>query len=105
MTDATGSARPNRLPLAALLTANLISQTGNSLTLLAIPWFVLETTGSPAKTGLTAAVHVMAVVPGAIFGGVLADRLGYRRASIFSDLASCVAVAAVPLLYHTVGLA
>ena len=37
-------------------------------------------------------------------GGVIVDRLGYRRASIVSDLASGVAVLGVPILYHTVGL-
>ena len=36
----------NRLPLAALLAANAISIAGNMLTTLAIPWFVLQTTGS-----------------------------------------------------------
>ena len=41
-----------RAPLVGLLAANAISITGNRLTQLAIPWFVLQTTGSVAKTGL-----------------------------------------------------
>ncbi|MGH2500884.1 MAG: MFS transporter, partial [Ktedonobacterales bacterium] len=43
-----------RLPLYALFGANAISSTGDVLTFLAIPWFVLQSTGSVAQTGLTA---------------------------------------------------
>jgi MFS family permease len=94
-----------RTPYLALLTADGVSQTGNMLTFLAVPWFVLQTTGSAAQTGITAAVEAVAVVVAGIVGGALVDRLGHRRASIGGDLASGVAVALVPLLYHTVGLA
>ena len=41
-----------RVPLAALLAANVVSITGNRLTQLAIPWFVLQTTDSVVQTGL-----------------------------------------------------
>src|SRR5690606_28204641 len=34
-----------------------------------------------------------------LFGGALIDRLGHRQASVIADLASMVAVAAIPLLY------
>jgi hypothetical protein len=37
-----------RRPICAFLTANAISLTGNNLTMIAAPWFVLETTGSAA---------------------------------------------------------
>jgi MFS family permease len=89
----------------ALLSANLISGVGNYLTMLAIPWFVLETTDSASKTGVTAAVGLLSVIPAGIFGGALVDRLGFKRMSIAADLASCLTVAAIPLLYHTIGLA
>lgn len=36
----------NRLPLYTFYTANAISLIGNNLTMIAVPWFVLETTGS-----------------------------------------------------------
>lgn len=41
----------DRTLLYALLGGNAISQVGNSITILAGPWFVLQTTGSAAKTG------------------------------------------------------
>jgi hypothetical protein len=48
-----GVSPPRRLPLLALIGAHGLSQFGNVLTSIALPWFVLETTGSPAKTGMT----------------------------------------------------
>ena len=45
-----------RGPLLALYSANAISFVGNNVATIAIPWFVLVTTGSAAKTGITAAV-------------------------------------------------
>ncbi|CAM5271134.1 hypothetical protein SBADM41S_06462 [Streptomyces badius] len=44
----------NRTPLAATLAANSISTAGTSLTLIGVPWFVLETTGSAGRAGLGA---------------------------------------------------
>jgi MFS family permease len=90
----------SRTPLAALLAANTISIAGNRMATLAIPWFVLQTTGSVAKTGLAAFFALLPFVLSSALGGVVVDRLGYRRASIVSDLASGVSVLLVPILYH-----
>jgi MFS family permease len=94
-TAATGR---DRRPLLALFGANAISLTGNQLTVLAVPWFVLETTGSATRTGITAFFSILPVVLAAFFGGAVVDRLGYKRASVLSDLASGVTVALIPLL-------
>jgi MFS family permease len=93
-----------RDPILALLAANAVSETGNVLAFVAIPWFVLQTTGSAVRTGLTGAVFLLAAVVAGVFGGPVVDRLGFKRASIVADLAGAVTVALVPLLYHTVGL-
>lgn len=100
MTAPTG-----RVPLVALLGANAISMTGNVAALVAIPWFVLATTGSASKTGVTAFAGLGPAVLSGIFGGALVDRLGYRRTSVVADLASAAAVAAIPLLHATIGIA
>jgi MFS family permease len=92
-------------PLFALFGANIISYIGDYLTLLAIPWFVLQTTGSVAETGITAFFSTLPTVISSFFGSALVDRLGYKRTSIVSDLTSGVSVALIPLLYSTVGLA
>jgi len=83
----------------------VVSQIGNSLSYLAIPWFVLTTTGSATSTGIAAAVGVLPVIVLGIFGGAIVDRMGYKRVSIVSDVVSCVAVLLIPILHQTIGIA
>ncbi|MFD7322706.1 MFS transporter [Streptomyces sp. NPDC059875] len=89
-----------RAPLATVLAANAISITGNSLTLIGVPWFALDTTGSPGKAGLVAFCAAVPVVVSAIVGGPLIDRIGRRRISVVSDLVCALALAAIPLLHR-----
>ena len=91
--------------LLSFFSANLISYTGNRLTLLAIPWFVLETTGSVAKTGITAFFTALPSIISSFLSGPIVDRLGYKRSSVISDLVSGISVALIPLFSHTIGLA
>ena len=94
-----------RSPLHALLLANAISITGTAMTLLAVPWFVLVTTGSPARTGIVAACETVPLVLASALGGPLVDRVGPRLAAVGSDLLSAAALVVVPLLHLTTGLA
>jgi len=98
------SAKKNLIPLYSLFIANAISLVGNVFTLIAIPWFVLQTTGSATKTGITGFFNILPVVLAGFLGGTVVDRLGYKRTSIISDIASGVTTALVPILYFTVGL-
>jgi len=100
----TLATQKNSLPIYSLFTANAISLVGNVLSAIAIPWFVLQTTGSATQTGITGFFTVLPVVLAGFFGGTLVDRLGYKRTSIIADLASGVTTALIPLLYFTVGL-
>src|SRR5215216_4709660 len=102
--ELTASPQSRRTPVFALMAAEAISQTGNSITNLAIPWFVLATTGSAAKTGITAFASLFPTVLASLLGGALVDRIGNKRLSIIADLMSGVTVALVPALYLTVGL-
>jgi MFS family permease len=90
------------LPLRALVVANLISESGNAITYLAIPWYAYELTHNAFVVGLVAATGVAAFVLGAFFGGSLADRFDRRMVAVVADGASGVAVLAVPLL-HAMG--
>ena len=90
---------PQRGPVLAFLIANAISQVGSKLTLVALPWFVLQTSGSASRTGITAFFFTVPLVVAAFFGGGIVERLGFKRASIVSDLGSGIAVALIPLLY------
>jgi MFS family permease len=104
MHESSPAAKPDRLPLFALFAANAISMVGNMLTMVAIPWFVLQTTGSPTQTGITGFFNILPVVLAGLLGGALVDRIGYKGTSIIADLASGVTVALVPLLFTTIGL-
>jgi hypothetical protein len=43
----------DRVPIFALLGANIISSVGNNTTTLAVAWFVLETTAAPPGPALS----------------------------------------------------
>ncbi|HET9016704.1 MAG TPA: MFS transporter [Thermomicrobiaceae bacterium] len=90
-----------RVPVGALLAANLVSMVGNVLALIAIPWYVLLTTHSAARTGLTMAVAGVPLIIAGALGGGLVDRVGFRRASVVADLASGLLIGLIPLLAAT----
>lgn len=94
----------NPLPLYSLFVANGVSLVGNVFTMIAIPWFVLQTTGSATQTGITGFFTILPVVLAGFFGGTWIDRLGYKRTSIISDLASGLTCALIPFFYLTIGL-
>lgn len=99
-----GSTR-QRLPLYALLIANALSLVGSTLTYVALPWFVLETTGSAGRAGLTGAVLTLPSFVAGVFGGTLVDRFGFKRTIIAADLVSGLGIVAIPLLHSGPGLA
>ena len=101
--EAARSTPRRRAPLYALYGANLISITGDVMMFLAVPWFVLQTTGSVAQTGITAFFSTGAVAAAALLGSAFVDRLGFQRASVVSDLASAAGVALIPLLFNIFG--
>jgi MFS family permease len=88
-----------KTPIAALVTAEIVSILGSRMTYLALPWFVLVTTGSPAKMTLVLAVEIL---PMAIFGipsGMVVERLGGRTTMLVCDAARVPLLAALPVLY------
>ncbi|MFF2044394.1 MFS transporter [Kitasatospora sp. NPDC058170] len=90
---------PDRRPLGALLTANLVSITGNAFAGIGVPWFVLQTTGSASRAGLVAACGMLPLAVSALTGGPVIDRIGRLRAAVLSDLVCGTAVALIPLLH------
>jgi MFS family permease len=91
-----------RRPLYGWLTAEAVSLTGTRVSMIALPWFVLTTTGSPTKTGLVALAEMLPMVLLKVLGGPIIDRVGARRVSITCDLLSVVVVGSIPLL-HSAG--
>jgi MFS family permease len=90
-----------RIPLYGWLTAEAVSLLGTRLSMIAIPWLVLTTTGSPTQTGLVAFAEITPMVLLKAFGGPLVDRIGPRRMAITADTLSLLVVGMIPLLHHS----
>ncbi|WP_203598803.1 MFS transporter [Streptomyces sp. SID7909] len=86
-------------PLVGVLTAMAMSLTGTRISVVALPWFVLVTTGSAGRTGLVAFCEMAPYVVVKVFTGPLVDRTGPRAVSWTTDLASATAAAAIPVLH------
>ncbi|RGD56338.1 MFS transporter [Kitasatospora xanthocidica] len=80
-----------------------VSVTGTRVSAIALPWFVLATTGSATMTGLVAFAEMAPYVAVKALTGPLVDRLGPRVVSWTTDAVSAVAAGLVPLL-HAQGL-
>jgi len=85
-------------PFLALETATLLSAVGNGITLVALPWLVLDVTGRATAAGLVSGVAAVPLLLAALFSGTVVDRLGRRPTAIASDLLSGLAVAAIPVV-------
>jgi MFS family permease len=85
--------------LAAVLVAELVSLTGAAMTLVALPWFVLITTGSTARMGWVLAAELLPVGLLGIPAGSLIARLGAKRTMNVADAARAPLMAAIPILH------
>ena len=68
---------------------------------LAIPWFVLETTGSPTRMSIALAAEFLGTALLGVPSGSVAARLGARRTLLACDLARAPLIALIPLLHAT----
>jgi MFS family permease len=86
-----------RRELVTLVGADLICNLGSRISVIAIPWLVLTTTGSAAKMGLVAAAETLPYMLSSSLATPWADRFGVRRTSIVVDGASAVVMAVIAL--------
>jgi MFS family permease len=87
--------------LVALLVAEAVSTTGSAMTFVALPWFVLLTTGSAARMSVVLAAEILPLGLLGIPSGVVVARLGGRRTMLASDLVRAPLIALVPVLHWT----
>jgi MFS family permease len=87
--------------LLGLIAAELISLTGSSMTFLALPFFVLSTTGSTAKTGWVLAAEMLPIGLLGIPSGTVVARLGAKRTMLDCDAARGPLMLVIPILYWT----
>jgi MFS family permease len=87
--------------LAGLIAAELVSLTGAAMTFVALPWFVLATTGSTAKMGWVLGAEML---PMGLFGipaGSVIARLGAKRTMLVADAARGPLMLVLPILHWT----
>src|SRR5207253_5748310 len=107
---ASGGRRMSRADLlrdrsvVALLFAEMISTTGSQMTWLALPWFVLITTGSATKTTFVAAAEVIGLALLGLPGGRVLGRLVALRRLFVCDGARAPLMVVVPVLHWSGGL-
>jgi MFS family permease len=89
--------------LLALLARDVISTAGSQMTWVALPWFVVTTTGSATKMAIVVAVEAAALGIVGFAAGNLVGRVGLRRTMLVADACRAPLVAAIPLL-HAAGL-
>ena len=89
--------------IAGLLTAQVVSALGTQMTFLALPWFVLETTGSPTRMGVVLAAELLPVALLGIPSGTVVARLGARNTMLLGDVCRAPVLLAVPVL-HSAGV-
>ena len=96
--------RARVMPFVALEGSTLLAGLANGVAMVALPWLVLDLTGRADAAGLVALVSGVPTLLASLFSGTIVDTLGRRRTSVFSDLLSAVAVAAIPVVALTTGL-
>ena len=89
-----------RASIVGVLATIGIATVGLRVAAIAVPWFVLTTSGSALQTGLVVAAELGPYVLAKAVGGPLVDRLGQRRVSIVADVLSAGLFALIPLLHH-----
>ncbi len=85
--------------VSALLAAEVISSLGTQMTWLALPWFVLRTTGSPQQMTWVIIAEVVPIGVLGFWGGAIASRVGTRRTMLVCDIARAPLLAAIPVLH------
>ena len=78
-----------------------ISHTGDSIYMMALPWLILDITGSKTSTALVAASVYLPTLIFGLFAGTLADRFPRKLIMILSDLLRAITVATIPIVLIT----
>ena len=97
--EPAGSIPVKKRAVGVLVLAETISVLGTRMTYLALPWFVLVTTGSPAKMSLVLAAEILPMAILGVPSGAVVQRLGSRTTMLVADLARAPILAAIPVLH------
>jgi MFS family permease len=85
-------------PFARFWTGFTISALGDTMTNVALVWFVYQTTKSPEAVGILLLCYTGPVLVGGLFAGFLLDRFDRGRVMLADNLIRGLAVGLIPLL-------
>jgi MFS family permease len=85
--------------IRALLAAEVISTTGGQMTWVALPWFVLVTTGSATRMSIVLAAEAVGLAAFGFPSARLLNRLGARRTMLLCDGLRGPLMLVVPVLH------
>lgn len=87
----------------AYIAGTAVSLTGTWIQRITIAWLVWEMTASPLWVGITASADLLPTLVGALYGGVLADRVNRLRLLMACQLV-CAAILCALALIHALDL-
>jgi MFS family permease len=85
--------------IRALLAAEVVSTTGMQMTWVALPWFVLVTTGSATRMSVVMAAEAVGLAVVGFPSGRLLNRLGARRTMLLCDGLRGPLMLVIPVLH------
>lgn len=98
-TNLSEQKRPRGLAgLAMLLVAYALFAMGSMVTVVAVPWLVLTTTGSATKMGMVAAATTVPFLFTSVFATPAADRLGMRATVTVTSLGGALSMAVIAVV-------
>jgi MFS family permease len=86
-------------PIRALLAAEVISTTGAQMTWIALPWFVLTTSGSATQMSIVITAEAVGLAIIGLLGIRLLIRVGARRTMVICDAARGPLMLVIPVLH------
>src|ERR1700736_4811705 len=89
-----------RTGFAAFFAADMLSTLGTFVSMVALPWLVLLSTGSAAKMGVVALAELGMFLAASVFAPPVADRLGLKLTSVAADAGSALSMGAIALTPH-----
>lgn len=90
-------------PIVGVWAAMAVANTGTRISAVALPWFVLVTTGSAALTGLVSFCELAPYVAVKALCGPVVDRIGPRGLSLSTDVVSALSAGSLAAL-HAAGM-
>ena len=95
--------RTSRGPVLLILVSAFLAAAGNGISLVVLPWLVLQRTGSASAAAVVAAAATLPLLFATLVAGTAVDFLGRRRVAMLADTMSALSVAAIPVIALTAG--